>query len=299
MTRPITVLNALRPRRRAPRCVRVAFWLALGCLGIGHAQPVAAQSSEDRTRDASARALFQEGLSLAEREDWLGAEDRFRRALSLRASPVIAYNLASALIERGKLIEASEVLRKVEHDEKVDPSMKQSANKLQAELAGRIGRIAVTARDKQPSDRVVLDGNELLDAQLGVEIPIDPGMHRLSLERAGQDFDAQTLEVRAGGTEQVTLIAPRAPSPRAVAAATLGDPAPSGAWTADSNPASDSSNSVQPITARWWFWTGVAVVAAGTIALVAVAASSGSSDKTQPAYKGDFAPASLPVQVAP
>jgi hypothetical protein len=269
------------------------------CLGLAHAAPLAAQGSDDPSRDASARALFQEGLSLAEREDWQSAEDRFRRALSLRASPVIAYNLASALVERGKLIEASEVLRRVEHDDKVDPSMKQSAIKLQAELATRIGRIAVTARDKQPTDRVVLDGNELLDAQLGVEIPIDPGKHRLSLERGGQTFDAQTLEVRAGGSERVTLIAPRAPSPRAVAAATLSEPAPTAALSADSNAVSEQPQSVQPITAQWWFWTGVAVVAVGTIALVAVAASSGSPDKAQPAYKGNFTPASLTVQVAP
>ena len=294
-----------RPRLRPQLWARRWFWsslwssFALAYLVLGLVSPLAAQRSEDPKRDASARALFQEGLSLAEHEDWQGAEDRFRRALTLRASPVIAYNLASALVERGKLIEASEVLRRVENDDKVEPGMKLSAAKLQAELAGRIARIAVTVRDKQAADRVVLDGSGLLDAQLGVEIPIDPGTHRLSLERAGRALDAQTLEVRAGGSEQVTLIAPRAPSPHAVASATQDPSAPTVVLDPEATRQSDERSSAAPLTTRWWFWTGVAVVAVGGAVWAALAASSGGAAKTQPAYKGDFAPASLTLQVKP
>jgi hypothetical protein len=301
MTGPNTQKHTFRRRKRAYGHTRLVWCLAgaLGWLALGFALPLAAQPSEDPTRDASARALFQEGLSLAEHSDWQGAEDRFRRALTLRASSVIAYNLASVLVERGKLVEASELLRKVEHDDKVDATMRQSIRTLQADLADRIGRIAVIVRDKQPTDSVLLDGNDLLDAQLGVDIPIDPGVHRLSLEREGQALDSHTLEIAPGASEQVTLITPLAPTPREVASAALRAPEPSAAPSLGVNPQSDREGTARPITAQWWFWTGVGVVTVGAIVLVALAASSGGANKAQPAFQGDFAPASLNVQVAP
>jgi tetratricopeptide (TPR) repeat protein len=298
MTGPNTRIDTLRQLKRAPENTWIVCCVAvvLACWGLGFTARVAAQPSEDPTRDASARALFQEGLSLAERSDWQGAEDRFRRALTLRASPVIAYNLASVLMERGKLVEASELLRKVDHDDKVDAAMRQSIRTMQAELEGRIGRIAVIVRDKQPTDRVLLDGNELLEVQLGVDVPIDPGVHRLSLEREGRALDAQSLEVAPGGSEQVTLIAPLAPTPRQVASALLPAPEPA-APSSRIDSHNDRMDTAQPITGRWWFWTGVGVVTVGAIVLVALAASSGGADKRQPAFQGDFAPASLKVQV--
>ncbi|HMI90773.1 MAG TPA: hypothetical protein VK509_05385, partial [Polyangiales bacterium] len=70
------------------------------------AAPARAQS-EDASRAASARALFEEGVTFADQGHWDEASDRFRRALALRDSAVIAYNLASALQETGHLVEAS------------------------------------------------------------------------------------------------------------------------------------------------------------------------------------------------
>src|ERR1700742_1593346 len=175
---------------RAHQQLRTSLAIALVLAAVSGRAPVAAQRVEapaaaDPARDASARALFEEGVKLAEQGDWTRAEDRFRRALSLRNSAVIAYNLARALSEQGKLVEASEVLRKVEQDEKVEPQMMQSISALQAELGPKIGRIAVLVRNRTAGDRILLDGSELLDAQIGVEIPIDPGNHRLSFQRGG------------------------------------------------------------------------------------------------------------------
>ena len=276
--------------------VRCAFGCALLCYALAAVSGVAAQAGEDPTRDASARALFQEGLGLAEHSDWLAAEDRFRRAYTLRASPVIAYNLATALAERGKLVEASEFLRKVQQDDKADASLKQSARTLQTELAGHIGRITIVARDKQPSDRVLLDANPLLEVQLGVEIPIDPGEHSVSLQRGDREVDMQTLQVAANGSEHVTLIAPSVPSPNEVAGASQygSESAAPLAVTQADHPV---DNGAAPITSRWWFWTGVGVVAVGAIALVAVAANGGNSSKTETAYKGDLGPGTIMVRV--
>jgi hypothetical protein len=262
---------------------------------------LAAQSNEaarDPSRDASARALFEEGVGLAEKGEWAGAEDRFRRALSIRNSPVIAYNLASALAERGKLIEASEILRKILQDDKADASMQHSAQSLQTDLSRRIGRISVSVHGKRADDRILLDGVALLDAQLGVDIPIDPGPHRLSFDRGGKTVDARDLEIAAGASEQVSLTAPLVPTPREAAVATQPmAAAPTALPPATAMRTDRDAESSRPITGEWWFWTGVGVVVVGAV-VVAIAASAGGT-KPEAAYQGNFTPASLRVKVAP
>ena len=276
----------------------LALGFGLCCYVLCCASLCAAQPTDGATRDASARALFQEGVDLAERSDWLGAEDRFRRAYTLRSSPVIAYNLASALVERGKLVEASEYLRRVQQDDKADASIKQSARTLQQELAGRIARITIRARDKLADDHVLLDASPLHDAQLGVEIPIDPGHHTLHLMRGDQAVDTHTLQIAPGSNEQVMLVAPSALSPSEVANASQRVPAPESNVTFAAADDRQRDRGSEPITSRWWFWSGVGFVAVGAIVLVAVLATSG-SEKSEPAVKGDIAPGSIKVQVAP
>jgi hypothetical protein len=290
----------------AVRCMRglralLACGLLLGPLLFGRsALAQAGEAASDANRDASARVLFQEGVGLAEKGEWPAAEDRFRRALTLRASPVIAYNLASTLVERGKLIEASELLRKVEQDDKTDATMQRSVQTLQADLGKRIGRIRVTVLGKQHNDRVTLDGNALLDAQLDVDIPIDPGPHRLNFTRGVQQLDVRDLKIAPGASEQFTLQAQLAPTARQVAAASTVLAPPMAAEPVDQNPSADSAatSDSPPISSRWWFWTGIGAV--GVAAVVVAVVVAGSSKATPaPAYQGTFTPASLRVPVVP
>ena len=62
---------------------------------------------------ALARALFEEGVVAADAQRWDEAAERFERAYGLKATPGIAYNWASALVELGRLVEAGERLRSV------------------------------------------------------------------------------------------------------------------------------------------------------------------------------------------
>ena len=166
------------------------------------AQP--AEAASDPTRDASARVLFQEGVGLAEKGEWEAAEDRFRRALTLRASPVIAYNLASTLVERGKLIEASELLRKVEQDDKTDATMQRSVQSLQARL-GQAHRAHPRQRARQTVERS-RDARRQLAARRATRrgaFPVDPGPHRLSFTRGMQQLDMRDLKIAPGARRTV------------------------------------------------------------------------------------------------
>jgi hypothetical protein len=274
----------------------LAGWSHSLAAQAGSAGPVAPAAPADATRDATARSLFEDGVQLAEKAQWDGAEDRFRRAFALRSSPVIAYNLANALAERGKLIEASELLRKLEHDDKLDAGLRQSVTTLQSDITPRIGRVTVNVHGAQKTDVVKLDEAVLLDVQLGVGIPIDPGAHQLVLSRGDKQLDSQSIQITNGGSAEVTLQPLVAPSPSATAAAAL---SPTDAASASNAAPAASTGSSQPVTKKWWFWTGLGAVGVAAVVVVAVLATGGSSGsgQTQAAYHGDFNPASLQVEV--
>ena len=274
-------------------------WLRLGARLCGFAlmclmwlsQPTVTEAQEgaDLARDASARELFEQGVALAEQGDWAAAEDRYRRALALRSSPVITYNLASALHELGKLIDASEMLRRVLADERTEPALQQTATQLHATIAPRIARIQVELQGQERDDSVVLDDQVLHAAQLNVEIPADPGSHELRLERAGKTIDLRTFTLEPGGRQEIQLVAP------ALAATPLDidtDLAESHrAHARDEAPRTDSPK--PSLLTRWWFWTGVvAVIGVGTF--VGVAAASGGG-QTQTAYQGSLGSVSVEV----
>ncbi|HET8934678.1 MAG TPA: hypothetical protein VFN67_14615 [Polyangiales bacterium] len=254
------------------------FLMCLACAFA--ASETRAQDSADAARDASARELFEQGLKLGEQADWPAAEDRFRRALTLRLSPVIAYNLACALSEQGKVIEASETLRRVLVDDKTEPALRQAATQLHAAIAPRIARVTVLVKALEHEDSVRLDDRVLIAAQLNVEIPVDPGSHQLQLERAGKTIDLQTFKLEPGGRQEVHLEAPAVEAMPHVDE-TLDSASKSGV-AASAIPVS----AAKPLWSRWWFWTGVAaVVGAGTA--VAMAASSGSASAA-PSYQGSL-----------
>ena len=289
MTRPPQALRSERPRTR-----HAALWLCLVLQLMAAAtalQPAAAQSDADATRAASARAFFEEGVRLAEQGDWTDAEDRFRRALALRTSPVIAYNLASTLAERGKLVEASEMLRRVLADGNLEPGLKASAARQLSDLAARIAHLAVDVRGWQAGDGVLLDGTRLLDAQLRIEIPVDPGSHQLRLERSGATVAVYGVELAPGASRRVTLEARTlAPTPQSVAPSA--EPEPAQPLTA-ANAAVDDGGGVWT---RWWFWTGAAaVVGAGVV--IGVLAASGSGGQSERPYQGNVPPGSIQVEV--
>jgi hypothetical protein len=180
--------------------------------------------------------------------------------------------------------------------------MQRSVESLQADLGKRIGRIRVSVLGKQLNDRVTLDGNALLDAQLDVDIPIDPGPHRLNFTRGIQQLDVRDLKIAPGASERFTLQAQLAPTARQVAAAsqTARPAPPMAAVPVNQNPAADSATASdgQPISSRWWFWTGIGAVGVAAV-VVAVVVAGSSKASPEPAYQGTFTPASLRVPVVP
>jgi hypothetical protein len=276
---------AMRLRRAVSnaRIARCLHPLLAACIGCVLAWPLRASAqSDDRERAASARALFVEGVELTDQNRWDQAADRFRRALALRDSPVIAYNLASALEHLGQLVEASELLRGIANNPAVDRDLRRSAESTLDEIAPRVARVMVHAPGRSQGDHITLDDKLLLDAQLDVAVPADPGVHVVRAERNGEQLDRQTLELAEGYTLEITLDIPRAPPPREVAA--LAQPASTNIPAATR---SDSDRDEEPpLLSRWYLWAGAGALVVGAIVTTVLLTSS--SGGTTPPTPGDI-----------
>jgi hypothetical protein len=290
---PAMRLGFLILRARAALAVVAACALAT-VLALPH--PAAAEDGDESARAASARELFAEGVEAADQNRWAQAADRFRRARELRDSPVIEYNLASALEHLNALIEASELLRSIAENPTADRELRASAEATLAEIEPRIARVIVHARGRVPGDRITLDDKPLEDAQIDVAVPVDPGVHVASATRADVPLDRQTLELTEGLALEVTLDIPPAPAPAPAPAprdvALQAAPAVSPVDVAQHETETQAN-----LTSRWWFWAGAGAVVA--TALFATVILTSSSSSTAVATGGDIGPGQLHVRVHP
>jgi hypothetical protein len=180
--------------------------LCLAALGL----PPASAHADDVNRSASARALFEQGVNHTDKAEWAEAADAFRGALALRDSPVIRYNLASALRELGRLVEASELLHALLAGSSVDAALRDNAQALLAELKPRIGHLTLHAPADLTITALTLDAQPLDAAQLGLPLPVDPGTHHVQGESSRGRLELQEVRVAEGASVDFALRGPAA-----------------------------------------------------------------------------------------
>lgn len=253
----------------APASVRAA-----GSRGRG---PVGGSAGDAAERQAAARGLFQQGLNNLRAERWSEAADRFERALALKPTPEIAYNLSSALLHLGKLVRASEVLRQAAEDADAPAPVRQAAAARLEQVLPRIGYL--TVRLDGPSDGVTvsLDGRPLEAAMLAVPVPVDPTRHSVVAVRGAEPIYEQTLDVGEGERAPLTIVVPTAPPPRTDAprVAAVPDPTSVRDVAAPSPETAEPARRYPAVFGKVWFWTVVGAVAAGTVTAIVLASRSG------------------------
>lgn len=266
-------------RVRLALLVCVPVWF-VACVPADRACAQAAQAAlegEGAAADArtQARALFAEGLELVEREDWAQAEDRFRRVLELHSSHVAAYNLASALVHLGRLVEAAEVLRSITRAEDVDAQTREAAQQLLRETEPRIGSLTIRITGDMTAVQFTLDDKPLELTARVETISVDPGAHVVSARRGTAQLALRDAIV--GGTDSLQVemllelpapIATVAQLPHAVPS--RHEPDARTLTGADLARAEQREGGGVP----WWLWAagGVAIAAAAAVT-VAIAAS--------------------------
>lgn len=203
-------------RRFLPRVFAALALVALMlCARLGRAEP----TESDR---ATARSLAEEGYEALQRKDYATAVDRFRHADALVHAPTISVDLARSLIGLGRYVEAYERYQMVIREgapKDAPSSWKQAivdAEKEVTALEPRLGWIIIHVMG--PLDpQVTIDGVDVPEASLGARRAADPGDRIVRANAPGFEPAMQTVTVKEGEEQTVTLVLDRSPAPREAA----------------------------------------------------------------------------------
>ena len=186
------------------RAVALTTALALGSAAV--APPLFAQTPAEL---AKARTLYKQGLSLEAAGDWGGALAKFEEVGRVKLTPQVRFHIGRCKENLGRLTEALGDYRLAEYE-----AQQQNAKELgeitksREALEARIPKVVITRGAGAESATIELDGVEMGQAQIGKEVSVDPGPHRIVAKlRGGQEFE-QTVEVAEGETKNVELVAP-------------------------------------------------------------------------------------------
>ena len=212
--------------------------------------------AQDVQQSALARSLFEDGIALADKGDWVGAADRFGRAYSLKPTSGIAFNWASALIENGQLLHAQELLVTVVRDGTADGQLHSDSQAMLDALSRRIAHLQVHLTGSVDAETTLLvDDLPWSRAAWDIASPIDPGPH-VVLIRSGEEERARSeLTLREGEVRELSLeLVTEAPQRNAVAARAdaLDQPAR------------------KPLYKSWILWASVGAVVAGAVVTAVV-----------------------------
>lgn len=258
--------------------------LALAAVPLALAATADVAHAQDERDTATARSLFEQGVELADKGDWAGAADRFERSDKLRHSPVVAYNLANAWVELGRLVEAAEVLRQIDKDAAAKPGVKSDAKALLSQLEPRIATLVVEVETQPPPSDVRVNDRPLPEEAIGVPTPIDPGSVVVTVtDPKGAVLWSKRVEVTPGGQERITITMPKetvepavVPTPRETAVRSQ-EPQPAADAYDDGDLVDDEDKAFYE---EPWVWVGAGVVVAAGVLVAVLVATSGDDPGT-------------------
>ncbi len=233
--------------------VRVRGLIALALAASTTVTAAAQERSE--SADAAARQLWEDGVAAAQEQRWEDAFRAFQRAYAVSPRMSILLNLAAAQAETGRLVGAAESYRRFLAGAQSGPEARyrETAQEALAEIEARTPALVIAVDGLAPGDEVVLDDAALSAGALGLELPVDPGAHRVLVRRDGTPVAHADVTVAERERREVTM---------SVEAPMAGEEAPA-------RGEEDGSLLSSP-----WLWTGVgAIVVAALVVIVAVAAA--------------------------
>jgi hypothetical protein len=191
---------------------------------MGATLPALAQSDAER---AGARAAASQGEAAFDQGRYADAIDMFTRAEKLVHAPPHLLFLARSHSKLGQLVEAREIYIKINIEE-LGASAPQAFRDAQAtakrELAAlepRIPYVTVTVQGAGAEDpRVLMDGQRVPDALVGVPYPMNPGKHVFQAFANGMESSENTVTVKEGGRDTLVLTLQAAGAAGAAPAAT-------------------------------------------------------------------------------
>lgn len=226
---------------------RLLSTLGLFCTAAYLYAPSVRAEDASAAETAAARASAVEGLKLAQANNCAEALPKLERAEKLYHSAVVASRLGECYVSVGRLVEGTEILRKVLREPQpadATPALTKALDRAQKTLDGAAPRIAgLTIKIAAVQDmRVKLDGNVIPSALLDSEVPTDPGDHSIEVTAPGFLKSGSRLSVSEGEKKSVSLTLARDPNAPVVPAAGT----PTASTTAGSNAPPPSASEPTP-----------------------------------------------------
>jgi hypothetical protein len=165
---------------------------------------------------ARARALFDEAGELERANQWTQAQDKLRQALRIRETAHLHYALGWALENDDRLVaarveyEAALGLASPSSRSLPSPSLRSSPDdvgKLAAMRLGELDRATPGIEIRVPSGwaRVLVDTQEIPLAHGVASVPVDPGVHVVTVERRGRPDALEGVSVTRGARRVVEI----------------------------------------------------------------------------------------------
>jgi hypothetical protein len=217
--------------------------------------------------------LVEEGVILLQDGEYRAAERTLRAAHEIAPSPRAAYNLSTALIALGRLVEAVEVLETLTREPVTDWSMASAAQARLAEIRPRLARATVRIIGAASAGHAVaIDDRPLRPEALARTVAVDAGLHRITLTTSsGEVIRTREIYVAEGSHSDVDLdvhaLSAAVPLPQAVLAHE--------AVRERRTRALDTERDEPGLLSRWWFWTGAAAVVAGAVVVALLVSADG------------------------
>ncbi len=190
--------------------VRAALLASLFSATPCFAQPTQAATDEER---AAARSLAEQGASAYGDKRFQDAVDLFSRAERVIHSPVHLLFIARANAELGALVKAQEAYVKITREElgpDAPDAFQSAATEAAAELEvlrPRIPKLTVHIQGAEASEpQLLIDGEAVPAALIGVPIPVDPGRRKLEARADGMQPASQEVAVGEGQTAELELV---------------------------------------------------------------------------------------------
>ena len=195
--------------------MRRALWVVLSLLWLAPASARAQSSGSEASLAGAARDLYQQGLDAA-REDRLDdAIELFERSYALAPRDATVLNLAAVEEQDGRLVAAIDSYRRFLATASPDVLSRhgERARAAIAALEPRVAHLTLATFDVEDRDEVRLDGVVLDHASFGLDLPVDPGAHVVTVHRGEDDCGRQTVTLVEGGRRDVEVRAACPPPP--------------------------------------------------------------------------------------
>lgn len=215
-------------------------------LALGAPRPALAQQEPSAAEVSAARALFLEGLKLADTGRCADAVEKFERAERLHHALTIAARLGECQVELGKLVQGTETLLRVARERlpanapHAFVTAQARAQKVLDAALPKVAKLKISLKGvSEANAAIVLDGEPVPGAFLDTFRPTDPGAHAIEASAPGFLKESARVTLGDGDSQTVTLTlrpdpnAPKTPPPSATSAGAATTSATPGGVSAD------------------------------------------------------------------